>query len=273
MTRTDLMPGSMSGSMRSRLCIILSRALRAAPLAALLALGAASPAQASGGGSLPYSYTPDGGNLASLQRGARNYMYYCSGCHSMKHLRYSRIGSDLEISEPLLRQRLMLTSDKPGDPILSAMSEQDAMNAFGTPPPDLSVETRLRGVDWVYSYLMSFYLDPSRPLGTNNRVMPNAAMPHVLGSLQGWQVQVAHDEAPGGAHGEPPAPKLELAQPGSLKPDEYARFVGDLVNFMHYAAEPGRAHRFALGRWVLLYLLLLTTLLYLLKREIWKDIH
>src|SRR5688572_24353777 len=161
--------------------------------AALVAV--AAPVFASGGGGLPYSFKPSTGNTASLQRGARDFMSYCSGCHSLKYLRYNRLGKDLGISEELLKANLMFTSDKPGDHIISSMPKSSGNPAapapseiwFGRAPPDLTLSARERGASWIYSYLLSFYLDPSKPNGVNNLVLPGASMPHVLGDLQGWQ--------------------------------------------------------------------------------------
>src|SRR5690349_7903681 len=162
-------------------------------LAALL-LVAAGPALASGG-ETPFKFKPTTTNLPSLQRGARDFMSYCSGCHSLKLLRYNRLAKDLEIPDELLKANLMFTSDKPGDHIVSSMpkSSGDPANPsasekwFGRAPPDLSLTARERGPDWVYSYLMTFYLDPTKPNGTNNLMLPGASMPHVLADLQGWQ--------------------------------------------------------------------------------------
>jgi ubiquinol-cytochrome c reductase cytochrome c1 subunit len=246
--------------------------------AALLA--AAVPAFAAAGGKLPYTYKPQTGNLPSLQRGARDYMNYCSGCHSLKYLRYNRLGKDLGIPEDLLKANLMFTSAKPGDPIVSAMpkasgdptrpSEPEVW--FGRAPPDLSLTARERGPDWVYSYLLTFYLDPAKANGVNNLVLPGASMPHVLGDLQGWQVAHFVEEEAGGMkvkHFE----KFELAQPGALSASEYKERVGDLTNFMVYAAEPGRNRRIALGFGVLAFTAIFGIFCYLLKVEYWKDVH
>lgn len=244
----------------------------AAGMAAVLVSGAA----AAGGYALPYSFAPDVGNLASVQRGARDFMSYCSGCHSMQYLRYNRIASDLGIPLEVMQSTLMFTSEKPGDTIRSALPAAGAETWFGAKPPDLTLETRARGPSWVYSYLMTFHVDDGRPLGVNNLVLAGASMPHVLWELQGWQVKADyHGEGEGqaetgrGGHGT----GLELAQPGSLSPEEYGKFVGDLVNFMAYAAEPGAADRVSLGKKAMVYLLVLLVLAYLLKKEYWKDVH
>lgn len=246
-------------------------------LAAAALLGAALPAFAAGG-EAPFAFKPDTGNLASLQKGARNYMNYCSGCHSLKYLRYNRVGADLQIPDAQLRANLMFTSAKAGDHILSSMpgaskdptQPSESERWFGRAPPDLSLTARERGADWVYSYLLTFYLDPSKPTGVNNAVLPGASMPHVLGDLQGWQKKVEPAE---GAHGGHAKPEYELVQAGTMKPAEYKEFVGDLTNFMVYAAEPGRSQRMALGGPVLLFTVVFGILCWLLKQEYWKDVH
>src|SRR5689334_6393 len=243
-------------------------------IAAALLVGAA-PAPASGGDT-PYSFKPSTRNLASVQRGARDFMAYCSGCHSLKFLRYNRLASDLGIPEDMLKANLMFTSDKPGDHIVSSMPKgsgdpsrpSQSEQWFGRAPPDLSLTARERGVDWVYSYLLTFYIDPAKPTGTNNLMLPGASMPHVLADLQGWQAKVEPKEGEHG-HGVP----LELVQPGSLSPAEYKERVGDITNFLVYAAEPGRNHRIALGFWVLLFTAVFGVFCYLLKVEYWKDVH
>ena len=244
-------------------------------LLSLLGL-AVSAAAAASGGALPYQFKEDTGNLASAQRGARNFMNYCSGCHSMKHLRYARIGQDLQIPDDLLKANLMFTSDKPGDAIKSSINPEEAAKWFGQAPPDLSVETRLRGADWVYNFLLTFYLDEKKATGVNNLMLPGASMPHVLGDLQGWQVkhEAPKPEAGAAAHGGGhDKPQFELTVPGKLSPEDYKKFVADTVNFMAYAAEPGKAQRISAGISSILFLIVFTALAYALKKEYWKDVH
>lgn len=243
-------------------------------LVVLLAL-AAAPAFGAGGAAVPFHFKPDTADKASLQKGVRNYMAYCAGCHSLKYLRWNRIGKDLEIPEEMLQAHLMPPGAKPGDVIRTAMpaaSEDPGTPSqsevwFGRAPPDLSLTARERGASWVFSYLMTFYLDPSKPTGVNNLVLDGASMPHVLGDLQGWQVRT--DPPEDGHHGPP----LKLVQPGTLSPAEYKEFVGDLTNFLVYAAEPGREARMSMGWKVLAYVLVFWVLTVLLKREFWKDVH
>lgn len=246
-------------------------------LIAAALLAASTSALASEGG-LPYTFKPDTGKQASLQRGAAAFTGYCAGCHGLKYLRYNRLAKDLGISEELMKANLMPEGAKPGDHMVTAMpagsadptQPSDSEKWFGRAPPDLSLTARSRGADWVYSYLMSFYLDPTRPTGVNNLVLPGASMPHVLGDLQGYQAKAAVHEGEGA---EPHGAGLELVSKGSMTPAEYKQFVGDLTNFLVYAAEPGRNHRIAIGFGALLFCVIFGFVAYLLKLEYWKDVH
>ncbi len=231
-------------------------------------------AWASGGGATLYQFDPDTGNTSSVQRGAKYFMNYCSGCHSLRFLRYGRLAADNGIPLDILEKNLMFTAEKPGSHILSAIPEEASANWFGRTPPDLSLTARARSPSWIYSFLMSFYLDPSKPTGVDNLTLPGAAMPHVLGGLQGYQA-VAHAEesAAAGAHGESHGPQLEVVVAGSLDADGYAKVVADLTNFLTYAAEPGKRRMASIGGKVLAYVFLLIVLTYLIKREYWKDVH
>jgi ubiquinol-cytochrome c reductase cytochrome c1 subunit len=234
-------------------------------------LFASLPAEAAGGGNHPY-FRVDTTNLAGLQRGARDFMSYCSGCHGMKYLRYNRLAKDLDIPEELLKANLMFTSEKPGDVIASSMPAASA-DWLGAVPPDLSLTARSRGPAWVADYLKSFYVDASRPLGFNNTVLAGASMPHVLWELQGIQKKVEHKEGEAHAEGHGDGKKFELVQKGKLSPEEYDRFVADLTNFMVYAAEPGRNQRIATGWNVFIFLSIFLVVAYLLKKEYWKDVR
>ena len=248
---------------------MLKLGMRAAAM--VVFLGMASVAMAEEGGFEQMEAGTDINNLASLQRGARNFMNYCSGCHSLKYLRYNRMAADLKIQERELAS-LMFTSDKPFDSIEVAMPAESA-DWFGKQPPDLSLIARARGTDYLYSFLHGFYADKTRPWGVNNLYLPAAAMPHVLQNLQGLQKPVFKSEGDekGGAHMT--LTGVEMMTPGSLKPEEYDAFVRDLVNFLDYAGEPVKAERQALGVWVTLFLLVFFAFAYLLKKEYWKDIH
>lgn len=213
----------------------------------------------------------DVSNLASLQRGARDFVNYCMGCHSAKYVRYNRLGQDLQISDEQLIKNLMFAAQKPQDPMTIAMRPDDAKRWFGVAPPDLSLIARNRGTDYLYNFLRGFYLDPTRPTGVNNVMLPNAAMPDVLWELQGLQEAVFAEESSGGVS-EKVFKGFRQVTPGKLPPEEYDRFVRDIVNFLDYIGEPMQLERQRLGLWVLVFLLVFGILAYLLKQEIWKDV-
>lgn len=216
-------------------------------------------------------------NLASLQRGARNFLGYCSGCHSLKYVRYSRVAEDLEIPEEQLAE-LMLPGDKPADYILTSMPAADATAWFGKQPPDLSLMVRARGgADHVYQFLKTFYADPTKATGSNNLILDGTAMPNVLSELEGVKKAVYKEESKTGEDGKPHTErvfeKFETLVPGRLSEADYDAFVRDTVNFLDYASEPAQAKRRHLGVFVVLFLIAFTWLTMLLKKEYWKDVH
>lgn len=242
-------------------------------VSAMSLLLVSAAAVAAGGGGPVFHFEPDVGNKASVQRGAKFFMNYCSGCHSLAYQRYNRLAADNEIPDDLLSS-LMFTTDKPGEHIISAMPKDQAAQWFGQAPPDLSLTARARGADWIYSFLKSFYLAPERTTGVDNLQLPGASMPHVLGGLQGYQALPQDDHATESAGGHGPAePQFDLAVPGTLEPKAYDALVADIVNFLSYVGEPGKESMRATGGWVLLYLLFLIPLTYLIKKEYWKDVH
>jgi ubiquinol-cytochrome c reductase cytochrome c1 subunit len=211
-------------------------------------------------------------NKESLQRGARTFVNYCLSCHSAALMRYERMGKDLGIDEKLVSENLMFTGGKIGDLMTVATAPKDAKAYFGTVPPDLSVIARSRGVDWLYTYMRSFYRDDSKIIGVNNLVFPDVGMPHVLWELQGWQdpviTTVKDDEGI-----KSKAITLELVEPGLLEPHEYDRAVRDLVNFLDYMGEPAKYERRELGVKVIMFLVFFLAIAYLMKRDYWKDVH
>ena len=202
----------------------------------------------------------DANDKASLQRGARTFVNSCLNCHSANYMRYNRL-KDIGLTESQIKDNLLFAGEKVGDTMKVAMNPVDAKKWFGVAPPDLSVEVRARGADWIYAYLRGFYRDETRPTGWNNTVYDKVAMPHVLYELQGEQV-MNHE-----TH------QLELVKPGKLSPEEYNNFVGDLTNFMAYMSEPGKQQRKHLGLWALLFLGVLLVLAKKLKNAYWKDIN
>ncbi len=213
----------------------------------------------------------DLGDRASLQRGAQLYMNYCSGCHSLKYLRYSRMADDLGLSEQEVMENLNFTGADFGEHIIASMPAEPAAKWFGKAPPDLTLISRVRGSDWIYTYLKSFYLDSSRPVGWNNTLFANASMPNPLWQLQGLQLPELGEADPD--TGERQVKSLKLSQPGQQNPAEFDQSVRDITNFLQYAGEPAALKRQRLGVWVVLFLAFFTFLAYLLKRDYWKDVH
>ena len=217
-------------------------------------------------------------NLPSLQRGARNFMSYCSGCHSLKFVRYSRLAEDLKISDSLRDQYIVKPGDKFSDYIKASMPAADAQEWFGKPPPDLSLVARSRGSDWIFNFLTTFYADPnSRQTGVNNLQLPGTAMPHVLSSVQGVQnavwTAVEHKGEDGKATVAQEFKTFEPGVVGSLDKEQYDEFARDIVNFLQYASDPTQVERQGMGVWVVLFLLMFTGIAYMLKKEYWKDVR
>jgi ubiquinol-cytochrome c reductase cytochrome c1 subunit len=205
---------------------------------------------------------------ASLQRGAKLYANYCQSCHTMRYVRFKTMAKDIgivneegNVLEEVVKTNLNFISDSVYDSMMNGMVPKDGQKWFGIAPPDLTLETRVRGTDWVYTYLKSFYVDPARPWGVNNTVFPNVAMPHVLLELQGEQI-LDHKTN-----------QLTLSKPGKLSALEYNQLITDLVNFLDYSAEPIKLKREKMGIGVMIFLVIFLVFAYLLKREYWKDVH
>lgn len=180
----------------------------------------------------------------SLQRGMQIFVNNCMGCHSAQYMRYERAATDLDIPAEIMKKNLMFTTDRIGETMNSAIPRDLAKKWFGTVPPDLSLIARVRGSDWVYSYLTNFYVDDKRPWGVNNHIFPDVGMPHVLSVME-----------------------KDLGEEG------FHRAMADLTNYMVYMSEPIRAERERLGIYVLIFLAILFIPVYFLNREYWKDVH
>jgi ubiquinol-cytochrome c reductase cytochrome c1 subunit len=192
----------------------------------------------------PLDHAPiDPRDLVSLQSGAHTFVNYCLGCHGLQYMRYNRL-TDLGLTEAQIRDNLMFSAEKVGETMKIAMAVKDGKAWFGVPPPDLSVISRARGADWLYTYLRTFYRDPKSAHGWNNKVFPNAAMPHALWKVQAEQSAVQYDTT-----------------------------VRDLVNFLVYVGEPSAQSRKNIGIVVLFVLGLLFILAYAMKKAFWKDVR
>lgn len=211
-------------------------------------------------------------DMESLKRGAKYFADYCMGCHSASLMRYSRVGADLGIDEAELENMMIFTGAKVGDLMHVSVDAEDAKQWFGTKPPDLSVVARSRGVDWIYTFLRSFYQDPTRPWGVNNVVFKDVAMPHVLWELQGLQAAQYSNVVGDDGVTRQVITGFKVVETGDAAPAAYDVFVRDLVNFLHYMGEPAKSIRLQLGKWVILYLAIFFIVMYFLKKEYWKDV-
>ena len=203
----------------------------------------------------------------SLQRGAANFFNYCSGCHSLQYMRYNRIAEDLDLDESLVKSNFMFVGDKIGNTVKVSMKSEDAESWFGVQPPDLSVISRVRGADWLFSFLNGFYTQPDRPTGVNNLYFSQTSMPHVLWELEGYKRLITPSEKSGDG-----STAFETVIQGKLSEDEYREFTRDIVSFLVYVGEPARLVRYKLGFWVIAFLFILFIFAYLNKRAIWEDI-
>ncbi|MFT5210179.1 MAG: cytochrome c1 [Flavobacterium sp.] len=252
------------------------------------------------GGGYPLDHIePNLDDKASLQRGAKAYMNYCLGCHSLQYQRYGRTARDTGIPNNLMLEHLAFDPDtKIGDLMTNSISEENAKYWFGAPPPDLTLHSNLKGgPDWIYTYLRTFYEDDSRPFGVNNLVFENVGMPHILSGLQGRQIrpeckQVSQLASNGGIKrdvmtdevlteklcgqditdaGHYPLETIEGS--GSMSTSEYDALVYDLANFLYYVGEPARMDRTRIGVYVLLFLAFFYIFTWLLGREYHKEFH
>lgn len=239
----------------------------------LLALGAASLSMAAGDSFVNEKAHNNIRSTDSLRRGAKTYMNYCMGCHSMDYQRYNRVAKDLGLTEDEMMASLVLTDAKYTDKMEIVMTPEQSKTWFGIAVPDLTVIAKARGVDWLFSYLVNFYQDEKQANGWNNLTLPNASMPHVLWEMQG--IQKAHFEIETDAEGNEHTvfKNFEQVTEGSMSQEEYRDTVRDLVNFLDYSSEPAKLIRMAYAPWVLLFVSVFTLLAYMLKVNYFRDVH
>ena len=243
--------------------------VKACRLIAILAAFCVSSDALSAGGAKLEPAGNDVDNVVSLQRGARNFMNYCSGCHSASYVRFNNVARGLGLTEDEVIQNLMFNAEKTFETIRAAMPTADAARWFGQAPPDLSLMARARGTDYIYNFLKGFYLDPDSPTGVDNLVLGGTSMPHVLWELQGLQDAVFEPDEAGNQMFE----RFARVSQGTLSPEAFDEVVRDIVNFLDYISEPMQLERRAIGMRVIAFLLVFLVLAYLLKKEIWKDVE
>ncbi|UJF24566.1 cytochrome c1 [Suttonella sp. R2A3] len=248
-------------------------------LAAVFSIGAASAS----GGSATYPnehFNPDVSNQESLQRGAKYFVNYCAACHSVQYQRYNRLFEDAGIPEEVGEENLIFTGAKVPEQMHNAMTAESGEKWFGKAPPDLSLTARAKGSNFIYNYLNAFYVDDSRPLGFNNSVFPGASMPNPLWQLQGLQKPVYESEKHcEQVDGEEVCEEthtlvdFESVSEGELSSEQYKQVTADLTNFLAYVSDPSALDRMRIGPWVLIFIVFLTIIFYILKKEYWRDIH
>lgn len=204
-------------------------------------------------------------NKASLQRGAKYFMNYCSGCHSLKYMRMSTLAEDLDIEETVFSKNLIFADKKIGETMTIAMKESDALIWFNAAPPDLSLTARSKGADYIYAKLNTYYEDDNTATGFNNLALPNTSMPNILAGLQGGQKVILD------SNNTPIA--LEVKSKGTYDENEFKQMTNDITNFLVYVSEPAKLKRYSIGFWVLLFIFIFTIIAYYTKKEFWKDIH
>lgn len=224
----------------------------------------------------------------ALRNGAKLFMNYCLSCHSAGYSRYNRVAEDLEIPLEVMKENAMFTTEKEGDLMTAAIPAADAKRWFGVTPPDLTLVSRVRKPDWVYSYLRAFYKDDKSASGWNNSVFDHVAMPHVMYELQGVQrlvgkVDTHHADSHGSEHADEAETdetfnvvgdtQFEIVEAGSMTPKEFDKAMADLTAFLVYMAEPAQLKRKSIGVYTLGFLIILMLLSYLLNKEFWRDVH
>jgi ubiquinol-cytochrome c reductase cytochrome c1 subunit len=251
-------------------------------LGAALSFGLAAPPAFAAGGGIPWDKFPDKRvtDLAALQNGAKLFVNYCLNCHQAGFMRFNRL-RDIGLTEDQIRDNLIFTGAKVGETMHVALDPKDAKDWFGGVPPDLTLVARSRadgakgtGADYLYTYLRSYYRDPTKPTGWNNMAFPGVGMPHVLWQLQGTQRAVFETEKdPHDASRTHEVFKgFELAAPGQLTPEQYNQSVADLVAYLQWMGEPSQHSRLRIGVWVLLFLALFTVIAWRLNAAYWKDV-
>ena len=211
-------------------------------------------------------------DTTSLQRGARIFVNHCLNCHSATVMRYQRL-TDIGLTEAQIRDNLLFSAEKVGEPMATVLTTADAKAFFGVVPPDLSLIARSRSPDWLYTYMRSFYKDPATKTGWNNTVFPNVAMPHVFWEYQGDQRLSVTERMDPITGDKKEIRRLVMDRPGQLSPVDYDQYVADLVNFLAYMSEPSQVARKQWGILVLFFLAGFFVLALMLKKEYWKDVR
>ena len=212
---------------------------------------------------------------ASLQRGYQVYKEVCASCHSMSLLSYRNlaekggpeftveevkaIASQFEVTDgPNNDGEMFQRSGKPSDRFASPYPNENASRAAngGAYPPDMSVLAKARpgGSDYIYSVLMGYEEKAPENIKLEEGVYYNKYM-------IGNKIRMANPLSEG---------VIEYTDGTKASQEQMAK---DVVSFLTWAAEPHLEIRKELGFKSVIYLLILTILVYLIKKKIWLRIE
>ena len=190
---------------------------------------------------LDFEKIPD--DKAAVLRGAELAINGCISCHSLKYIKYNDL---LALGTPEATVDTWRAGNSINARIMAQMPPESAAAAFGgIVPPDLSLIAIARegGMHYLYTYMTAYKVDEKGELV--NRVYPGTRMPDIL------SIASATDEK---------------------QRDEIKTKAKELTAFLNWAADPRAGERKQLGIYVLIYLSILTVLLYFWKIEIWRKL-
>ncbi len=212
---------------------------------------------------------------ASLQRGYQVYKEVCASCHSMKQLSYRNLGeqggpefteaevkaiaSQYEVSDgPNAEGEMFTRKGKPSDKFKSPYPNENASRAAngGAYPPDMSVLVKARpgGADYMYSLLMGYEEKVPDNIKLEEGVYYNKYMP-------GNKIRMAKPLSEG---------SVSYSDGTKATQEQLSK---DVVTFLTWAAEPHLEARKKLGFKSVIFLLILTILVYLVKKKIWLRVE
>ncbi len=209
---------------------------------------------------------------AQLQRGFQVYREVCSSCHSIQYIAFRNLlelGYTPDEVKALAAEYTVMDGpnddgemfERPAIPAdrypLAFPNEQAARAANnGAYPPDLSLMTKARkgGPDYNYALLIGYPEEPPAGVELMDGMYYNAYFP-------GHQIAM-------------PAPLYEdLIEYADGTPATVEQMAEDVTAFLMWTAEPNLEQRKSMGVTVVLFLLVLTGILYAVKKKIWSDIH